>query len=145
MKTRIPIIDRDILMRAAVFNYVIGNNDAHGKNFALLYDVEGNARLAPFYDILCTQAYAELTNDMCMKVGDHYDFNNIKESDWQGLCKITGFAFPALKKITNTLLEQILVSIEDERKLLKGAEFDDPILDKIIARVQKNAKALAKI
>lgn len=145
MKTRIPIIDRDLLMRAAVFNCLIGNNDAHGKNFAILYDADGNARLAPFYDILCTQAYAELTNNMCMKVGDHYDFNKIRESDWQGLCKTTGFAFPGLKKITNTLLEQIVASIEEERKLLKGTEFDDPVLDTIIARVQKNAKTLSKI
>lgn len=145
MKSAIPIVDRDLLMRAAVFNYVIGNNDAHGKNFAILYDVDGNARLAPFYDILCTQAYAELTNDMCMKVGDHYDFNDIKEADWQGLCKTTGFAFIGLKKITDTILDQIVVSIEEERRLLMGTEFDDPVLDKIIARVQKNAKSLSKI
>lgn len=144
MKTRIPIVDRDILMRAVVFNYLIGNNDAHGKNFAILYDADGNARLAPLYDILCTQAYSELTNDMCMKIGEHYDFDNIRESDWKGLCKVTGFAFQGLKKITNKLSEQIVASIEDERKLLNGTEFDDPILDKIIARVQGNAKTLSK-
>ena len=145
MKTRIPIKDRDFLMRAAVFNYLIGNNDAHGKNFAILYDMDGNAHLAPFYDILCTQAYDELTNDMCMKIGDHYNFKDITESDWQGLCKVTGFSFPLLKRIVQTFVEQIVDSIQEERKLLTGTEFDDVLLDNMITQVQRNAKTLSKI
>lgn len=144
MKTRIPIVDRDLLMRVIVFNYLVGNNDAHGKNFAILYDPDGNVHLAPFYDILCTQAYPELTNDMCMKLGEHYDCKDIRESDWQRLCRETGFAFSGLKKITNALPEQLVVLIEEERKLVKDTEFDDPVLDKIIAKVQKNAKTLFK-
>ena len=140
MWTRIPIKDRDLLMRAAVFNYLIGNNDAHGKNFAILYDMDGNARLAPFYDILCTQAYDELTNDMCMKIGDHYDFKDITESDWPRLCKLTGFPSSSLQKITLTFVEQIIDSIQEERKLLAGSEFDDVIVDRMVTRVQHNAK-----
>jgi serine/threonine-protein kinase HipA len=40
-----------------MFNYLIGNNDAHGKNFSLLYK---NKRplLAPAYDILSTEIYS---------------------------------------------------------------------------------------
>jgi serine/threonine-protein kinase HipA len=132
-------------MRAAVFNYLIGNNDAHGKNFAILYDMDGNARLAPFYDILCTQAYDELTNDMCMKIGDHYDFKDITESDWPRLCKLTGFPFSSLQKIAHTFVEQITDSIQEERKLLAGSEFDDVIVDRMVTRVQHNAKKLSKL
>lgn len=145
MQTRIPIKDRDLLMRAAVFNYLIGNNDAHGKNFAILYDQGGQLRLAPFYDILCTQAYDELTDDMCMKIGDNYIFKDIKESDWQGLCKVTEFSFQSLKKIAALFVEQIVESIQEERNLLSGTEFDHSILDTIVAQVQRNAKTLAKI
>jgi serine/threonine-protein kinase HipA len=145
MKTRIPIKDRDLLMRAVVFNYLIGNNDAHGKNFAILYDVDGHGRLAPFYDMLCTQVYDELTNDMCMKIGDHYDFKDITESDWQGLCNVTGFSFPQLKKIIQTFVRQIADFIQDERDLLRGTEFDDAILDKIVTQVELNAKTLSRI
>ncbi len=145
MRTRIPIRDRDLLMRAAVFNYLMGNNDAHGKNFAILYDTNGNPHLAPFYDMLCTQAYDELTDDMCMKVGDHYSFKDIKESDWQGLCKVTGFSFTSMKKIIHTFVEQVVASIQEERKLLSGTEFDHGVLDKTITQVHRNAKTLAKI
>ena len=34
--------------RAAVFQFVIGNADAHGKNYSFLYG-EAGARLAPLY------------------------------------------------------------------------------------------------
>jgi serine/threonine-protein kinase HipA len=145
MRTRIPIIDRDLLMRATVFNYLVGNNDAHGKNFAILYDMDGNSRLAPFYDILCTQVYDELTNDMCMKIGDHYNFKDIRASDWQELCRLTGFSFPGLKKIANGLVEQIVVSIEEEREVVRGTEFNDPVLDNVVALVHQNAKTLSKL
>ncbi len=143
METRIPIKDRDLFMRAAVFNFLIGNNDAHGKNFAILYD--GNTHLAPFYDMLCTQAYDELTDEMCMKVGDHYDFKDITESDWQGLCKVTHFSYPSLKKIVHAFVEQIVESIKAERSLLSGTEFDHDVLEKMITQVQRNAKTLGKI
>jgi hypothetical protein len=33
------------------FSAAIGNTDAHLGNYALLFDAEGRARLAPFYDI----------------------------------------------------------------------------------------------
>ena len=51
-----------------VFNFMIGNGDAHGKNFSFLY-ADGQTRFAPFYDLVCTQAYSNLSADMTMKIG----------------------------------------------------------------------------
>jgi serine/threonine-protein kinase HipA len=34
-----PVIDLAHLLDAVIFNYLVGNNDAHGKNFSLLYHV----------------------------------------------------------------------------------------------------------
>ena len=132
-------------MRAVVFNYLVGNNDAHGKNFAILYDSNDTARLAPFYDILCAQAYDQLTDEMCMKVGEHYNFIDIVESDWQALCKATGFSFQALKKIMTTLTNRILGALEEEKDSLRKTEFDHPILEKLAMQVQNNCKTLSEI
>lgn len=145
MQTRIPILDRDLLMRAVVFNYLIGNNDAHGKNFAILYDRDGNSRLAPFYDLLCTQVYEGLTDEMCMKLGNHYSSKNVKVSDWEALCQSTGFSFPSLKKIATAYAEQIVEVMADERQSVKETAFDHPVLDTLLKRTQQNAKKLAKL
>jgi serine/threonine-protein kinase HipA len=49
--------DVDRLFRRVLVCILLGNNDAHAKNFALLYTPEG-FRLAPFYDIVAASVYA---------------------------------------------------------------------------------------
>ncbi len=67
MATRPP---RDILrlLDAAIFNLIIGNADAHAKNFSLLHK-DGAIVLAPLYDLLSTVLYPELSPKLAMKIG----------------------------------------------------------------------------
>lgn len=69
------------LFDAVVFNCLIGNNDAHGKNFSFLYDGEV-ARLAPLYDLVCTQAYPGLAAEVAMKIGDERKPDRIIVRNW---------------------------------------------------------------
>jgi serine/threonine-protein kinase HipA len=57
------------LLDAVIFNLLIGNHDAHAKNFSLLYGADGSVRLAPLYDLVCTVYYEELTDKMAMSMG----------------------------------------------------------------------------
>jgi serine/threonine-protein kinase HipA len=47
----------DDLLRAVTANVLIGNGDAHAKNFSLLHHPSGALTLAPLYDLLCTLHY----------------------------------------------------------------------------------------
>lgn len=47
------------LLRAVTLNVVVGNGDAHAKNFSLLHDVSGALRLAPIYDVMSTLFYGD--------------------------------------------------------------------------------------
>ena len=38
-----------------VFNFLIGNGDAHVKNYSVIYNEEGLVRLAPAYDLVCSR------------------------------------------------------------------------------------------
>jgi len=49
----------ETLLRAAAINVLIGNGDAHGKNFSLLHDASGSLGLAPLYDLLSTLVYGD--------------------------------------------------------------------------------------
>lgn len=52
-----PAGSRDILRRAVFLNWVLGNNDAHMKNFSLLHPSDGSPpSLAPLYDIVSVEA-----------------------------------------------------------------------------------------
>ncbi len=55
-----PVIDLANLLDAAIFNYLVGNNDAHGKNFSLVYP-DKEIRLAPLYDTISTISSDKVT------------------------------------------------------------------------------------
>jgi len=47
----------DGLARAVTLNVLLGNGDAHGKNFSMLHLASGALTLAPLYDLVSTLAY----------------------------------------------------------------------------------------
>jgi hypothetical protein len=73
----VPLVDLQSLLKAVLFNLLIGNNDAHGKNFSLIYRADGQTRLAPLYDLVSTAAYPELSARMAMKIGGEYDSEKV--------------------------------------------------------------------
>ena len=74
---------REDFITCALFNYAIGNCDAHGKNFSLLYDERRGVHLAPFSDLVSTMAYPELSQKFAMAVGKTFRFDRIAEHSWK--------------------------------------------------------------
>jgi serine/threonine-protein kinase HipA len=46
-------------LQAVTLNVLVGNGDAHAKNFSLLHDASGVLTLTPLYDLMCTQHYGD--------------------------------------------------------------------------------------
>lgn len=74
-----------------IFNYLIGNSDAHGKNISLLLLPEG-PMLAPFYDQLSTRIYAHygLAEGLAMKIGGENDPGAIQKKHWEQFAEEVG-------------------------------------------------------
>lgn len=52
------MIAKEKLFQLCVFNYLMGNGDAHLKNFSVIdYHQDGLYQLAPAYDLLCTRLH----------------------------------------------------------------------------------------
>lgn len=84
------------LFNYVVFNALIGNHDAHAKNFSLLY--AGDAPiLAPLYDALCTAVYPTLTPKMAMKIGSKYKLSEVYARHWEQFAQGAGLS-PAQAK-----------------------------------------------
>jgi serine/threonine-protein kinase HipA len=84
------------LLDYVVFNALIGNHDAHGKNFSLLYTQAGGV-LTPLYDALCTAVYPTLTDKMAMKIGSKYKFSEVMARHWEQFATEAALS-PALVK-----------------------------------------------
>ena len=77
------------LLDAVFFNALVGNNDAHAKNFSILYK-SAYPVLAPLYDILCTHVYPDFTPKMAMKIGGKYRFDQVLPRHWQQFAAAAG-------------------------------------------------------
>ena len=101
-----PVIDLQRLLDAVIFNFLVGNHDAHGKNFSLLH--HGATRLAPLYDVLSTACYPELTRKMAMKIGGEYVSDKITPKQFEQLADEAGLAKPMVKRRVPELAGAIL-------------------------------------
>jgi serine/threonine-protein kinase HipA len=86
-----PALDLKRLLDAVIFNVIIGNNDAHGKNFSIVYS-NGKVKLAPLYDLLCTAFYPEVSVNMAMKIGKAKTFDELFPSDFHAFAIEAGLA-----------------------------------------------------
>ena len=100
-----PVVDIGRLLDAMLFNAVIGNNDAHAKNFAWLLRGTDRIRLAPLYDLVCTVAYPELTSRMAMRIG------RARQSDRVGRTDLERFAKDA--RLNATLVHRRALELVD--------------------------------
>ena len=83
------------LLDAVVFNALVGNHDAHAKNFSLVYSGRPQAdtpTLAPLYDILSTAVYDHLTPKMAMKLGSTYKFSEVQARHWDQFAEAAGLS-----------------------------------------------------
>ena len=88
------------------FNALIGNHDAHGKNFSLLYGARSSV-LAPFYDLLSTAIYPTLTSKMAMKIGSKYKFSELEARHWEQFAEEAGLAKAATRKRLQQLANEL--------------------------------------
>ena len=96
-----PILDSLNLLKWALFNFLVGNADAHAKNLSFLYQA-GSVRLAPFYDLLSTAVYERLNNKFAMKMGGQKDPRYMMAGD---LAKFAAEAGVGLRIVKAQLLE----------------------------------------
>ena len=89
-----PAVEVLKLLDAAIFNLIVGNADAHGKNYSFLYRHD-DTTLAPLYDLMCTVAYPELAAKPAMKTADASLPADFTARTWQKFAEDTkiGAAF----------------------------------------------------
>ncbi len=126
----IPGPDLLRLFDAVVFNVLIGNNDAHGKNFSLLRETSA-IRLAPLYDLVSTQAYPDLAGDMAMKLGGERDPRRLTARNWGFFFDHAGIGHAIAQRRLCATAERILAAAEKlSREECQGASAVIPVIRK---------------
>jgi serine/threonine-protein kinase HipA len=133
---------RDInnLLLAAVLNWLLGNSDAHGKNFGLLYDGRGGIRLAPVYDVVSTNVY-DLKSEMAMLIGGVEDPARIDSESWRAMgveCGLGG----QVPHLVESLVKKAVVCAHATRDVAIAEGWHEPAIDEIVALAERRAAQL---
>ena len=138
-----PAKDRLQLISWAIFNYLMGNADAHAKNLSLLITSEGIS-LAPFYDLISTAVYQDLTVNLALKIGGEDRPEWIKERHWAKFAEASG-ANPRIvwKKMAD--LSAMIAGKARELTADAGTSKDEhDLLENICSLVETRAQRLAR-
>jgi serine/threonine-protein kinase HipA len=133
-----PARDRPQLWLALVFNVLIGNCDAHGKNYSLLYDSRAPS-LAPLYDLVSTAAYGELTSRLAMSIDGAKNLEEVDQSAWLQLAGEIGFAPRFLDQRVSPFLERVRDVVPE---LVSAPEHADPIVREIAIGIAERTARL---
>jgi serine/threonine-protein kinase HipA len=134
-----PARDRPQLWLALVFNVLIGNCDAHGKNYSLLYDSRA-PRLAPLYDLVSTAAYDELTQRLAMSIDGAKNLGGVDHAAWQQLGDEIRFAPRFLEQRMEPFVARVREALPE---LAADLEHAHEIVREIAIGITERAERLA--
>ncbi|MBO9726067.1 MAG: type II toxin-antitoxin system HipA family toxin [Novosphingobium sp.] len=86
------------LADAALFNVIIGNADAHAKNFSLLRRGGGEVVLAPLYDLVATRVWEELSPRLAMRFGGAAKLEEMGAESFTRFAADAGLTAPYLRR-----------------------------------------------
>jgi serine/threonine-protein kinase HipA len=122
---RCSLLDVERLFRRILVSILLGNNDAHMKNFGLLYQ-DGRLRLAPFYDILAVALYPDFSQTpMALRLGQGTNpatLAGIGPSHLEALAKSFGLKKAALREAAHDLGRRLDAAQEAVRQAKHGSE-----------------------
>ena len=131
------------LLDYVIFNALIGNHDAHAKNFSLIYTRRGTV-LAPLYDTLSTAVYANLTDKMAMKIGSKYKFTEVQKQHWEQFAQAAGLSPVQVKKRILTLASLLPSEAVSLRHELTTQDLNHDILSEIVGIIERRCQLTYK-
>ena len=90
-------VARLTLLRWALFQFLIGNSDAHGKNFSFFVHRDG-LEPAPWYDLVSVVQYPEIDHELAMAFGDAFSLDEVRAFQLADFAKRCGVNRALLKR-----------------------------------------------
>lgn len=107
-----PLEDLKQFAAILLFNYAVGNCDAHLKNYSLRYRAD-EVELAPAYDLVSTSYFPRFSRELAVSYGGVRDIDLVGPSELEQVAKDLGISRPALHDIAQGIAENIVHGIMD--------------------------------
>lgn len=133
--------DQTRFLQAVIFNYLIGNSDAHGKNFSFLYE-DKKTRLAPLYDLLSATEGSKAEQKMAMKIDKIYNPDRLYLSHWHSIVGDTSTAKNQLNKELKSFATKLPKAALALQESLKKEGIESEIFTKIRDVIDKRSRRI---
>jgi len=117
------------LLNIAFCNYCLGNGDAHGENFSLLYE-EDEWRMGPVYDLSSLAVYDD-PQHTGMVISEDYD-ETAYLLELAEICEECEFDFEILRGLASIAAARVGRGIETVAERAEAEGWHQPIVDKIV-------------
>jgi serine/threonine-protein kinase HipA len=142
--SRHPERDVETLVRAVALDYLIGNNDAHGKNFSLVRNPARGVGLAPLYDLGCTELYPGLPRSLAIRVDAEESAEELRPRDWRALAERAGISPTVLERWARPLAARAPGEARVLASEFRAAGWGASIPNRLSAFVGRRASALER-
>jgi serine/threonine-protein kinase HipA len=95
----------EALLRATTLNELIGNGDAHAKNFSLLHAPDGVIRFAPLYDLMSSRLYGDTR--LAMRIDGEYHMDRVGARQLMDEAATWGIRRERAAELIANLLERV--------------------------------------
>jgi serine/threonine-protein kinase HipA len=137
------------LVDFVALSFLVGNHDAHGKNYSLLYLPDSaKAVLSPAYDVLSTIAYEKTrptSRKMAMSIGGEYRPNYVRARHLDRLLGEAGLGAAAARRRLRGVAQSAPVAAREARETLAAGGWDAPVLVRVVEVLEQRASWLMEL
>jgi len=119
------------------YNFLIGNADAHAKNFSLLTK-DGKTTVAPLYDAMSTVVYPNVCNTLAMEIGGRYAFAEVSRPSFEDFARRCDISPKAVLSRLDALAEKLPERAAELAERMSDEGVPSPIYGKIRALIERH-------
>ncbi len=140
----IPVADIQALLKWVIFNFLIGNADAHGKNISLLLTGQG-PRLAPFYDLMSTAVYPGLTERLAMRIGGEDRPDWIIERRWRQFADEGDIGYKLVRQSLVQMTKQVIDEAQELAQQCSEIPGERKVIKQIVGVIESRSNKITRL
>ena len=129
-----------------VFNYLIGNTDAHAKNYSFLHVNRNNGViLSPAYDLVSIDIYPSkiVSHEMALVINGKAKYSALRRKDWLALFEQLELNAPLMLKEVQKTFARIVENAQQLADELNADPFSaSPVYKKIMSNIRRRCDTL---
>jgi serine/threonine-protein kinase HipA len=119
------------MSRRLALNILMGNGDAHVKNWSLLYEDPRRPRLSPAYDLVATIVYTSTDDSVALNMGKIREFKRIGLDTFESFLQRVGLDDQLREDVMTTVISTGKAILESWERIFVRTQVPTNLIDKL--------------